>query len=114
PALVPRCPGELGDRALRVPAAGAGESHRLRRDDVAAAQGRPGSDYAARVRAVRHRLHEAAHALGLRLGGIVPPGGSVLRVPPEVTRWGKCKKGRIREDAALSTCLKKLTSCGRR
>src|SRR5207249_2668694 len=55
---------ELGDRALRVSAASAGESHRLHGADAAAAQDSAGSDHALGLRALRDLLHAAAAAAG--------------------------------------------------
>ncbi len=56
-----RCgPGELGNRAVRVRAAGAGEPHRLPHARSRAAQDPSGGHHADGVRAVRDPLHETA------------------------------------------------------
>ena len=60
---------ELGHRAVRVPAAGAGQPHRLRRRHHAgAAQDHAGSDHAGGVRAVRGVLHGPAAQARLSCG----------------------------------------------
>src|SRR5688572_4029828 len=78
--VVPRGTRELGDRVLRVPAAGAGQPHRLHGDDAAAAQDPAGSDHAARVRSVRMALHAAAAQARLSLGSVLHPRCRLFRV----------------------------------
>src|SRR5258706_15361666 len=80
-ALVDRRARQLGHRALRVPAAGAGEPHRLHADVLAAAQDHAGSDYSYRLRTLCGALHEAACEARLPVGMPLHGGGGVLRLP---------------------------------
>ena len=68
PRLVDRRAGELGHRAVRIPAAGAGQPHRLHGAVARAAQDHAGSDHAAGVRAVRLPLHGPAAEARLSSG----------------------------------------------
>src|SRR5690606_12556619 len=79
-ALVRGGAGQLGHRLLRVHAAGAGQSHRLRRDVARPAQDPAGSDHADGVRAVRGVLHEGTAEARLPVGGLVHAGCGVLHL----------------------------------
>src|SRR5690606_23040393 len=81
PALVVRCDRELGDRAVRVPAAGARKPHRLRLLHAAAAEDPAGGDHAVGLRAVRRALHERAHQARLPLGRAVHAPRGLLHLP---------------------------------
>ena len=59
-ALVDRGAGELGHRAVRVPAPGAGQPDRVHRCSLWPAQDAPGGHYPGGVRPVRGALHAAA------------------------------------------------------
>ena len=73
--------GELVDRFVRVPAAGAGEPHWLRGALLGSAQDSAGSDHAYGVHSVLAFFHEGVLQVGLRLGGTMHGGGGVLHVP---------------------------------
>src|SRR5262245_3086316 len=63
---------QLGHRAVRVHAAGAGQSHWLLAAVARPAQDHSGSDYTRRVRAVCLAVHAAAHELELSVGRLLP------------------------------------------
>src|SRR5690606_30987019 len=79
-ALADRRTGELGHRLVRIPAASAGQSHRLHGDEPGAAKDPAGSDYPLRVRAVCDALHERTLQAGLRVGRLVPAGRGLFHI----------------------------------
>src|SRR5690606_3620073 len=79
--LVDRRPLQLEHRVLRVPAAGAGEPHRLRPLHAAAAEDPAGSGHADRIRALRRAVHGAAAEARLSLGVAVPGRRCLFRLP---------------------------------
>ena len=80
--LVPGRPRELGHRALRVPAPGPGQSHRVRgRAQPRAAEDPPGDHHPRHLRAVRGLLHGLRAAVELPLGGAVHGGRGVFHLP---------------------------------
>src|SRR5688572_15401564 len=97
-ALVDCGAGELGDRAVRVSADGAGQPHRLRRAVAAAAEDPAGGDHARGVRSVRHPVHGPAGKARLPLGCAVHHGRGVLRVSwiNSGTWWWRDRSARAR------------------
>src|SRR4029079_4261334 len=91
---------ELGDRVLRISAAGAREPHRVRQANIAAAQDAAGSYHAQRVRAVQRVLHAAVDPRRFSLGGAVHVRRGVLYVP-----WHS--NGRLREQETRLTAIRK-------
>src|SRR4051812_39580627 len=61
--------GELGNRAVRVPASGTGEPHRVHRVLARAAEDSPGGNHAGGLRAVRGAVHAATAPPRLPVGG---------------------------------------------
>ena len=80
-----RCAGQLGHRAVRIPAAGAGEPDRLHRAVARAAEDAAGDHHAERVRTFRGVVHEGVVEAGLSVGGALHHGRGLLRVSSALT-----------------------------
>src|SRR5512143_1472056 len=82
PRLDRRGADQLGHRTVRIPAAGAGQPHRVRgRRQSRAAEDHAGGHHAGGVRAVRGGVHAAAPETRLPVGRAVPGGRRVLHLP---------------------------------
>lgn len=85
--------GELGDRAIRIFIASAGESNRLHRVESVAIKNLAGSHNAVGVRTVRDFLHETTVSNGFYLGGFVLAWRGVFHVQATagVNRKNACR-----------------------